>query len=431
MKEIIAYPGDHTDKSVLYLSPLCFDNDINYKDFNFIDLEIDKLKSDHYLNEVDNYINKNLKLIVDITFPGYFNFFPISFWKRIFYSQIFHSTSLIFKIEKMFELISKQEILYKIKILNKNQISPLVNCNVQEINGFNLFKVTSLILSKKEFNNIKLISFSDKYPMRNRKKLKFNILKLLKQFTFNSIQSFLSNVKVGYGINVLDAVILKVKLPCKRSKRILLNPNFQNEIHKEFDWRNNLISDLISSDFKKILLNEIKFFKRAPGIYDQIKLVQNALYGDFKELIISNIGSLNGQIIIPSQHGGDLYYNNDLFKKNNERSYDFFISWTKSRNKSEKNILTLPSPLFSKALDSHNQKNNRVILVGTKTLKFNVGFDGWFINSKEVLIYRDSKIKLINFLITKGNKSFFYRPHLSTPQNALSDYNYFLKKIAF
>ena len=428
MKEIIAYPGDHIDKSILYLSPLCFDNDYNHKEFDFLDLEIDKLKSDLYLNEVDNYINKNLKLIVNITFPGYFNIFPFSFWKRIFYYQIFYTTSLIFKIEKIFDFISNQEILYKIKVLNKNQIYPLENCNIRIINGFNLFKITSLILSKKKFNNIKLIRFSDNYSIEKRKESKFNIFKSLKQFTFYTIQSLLSNVKMGYGINVFDSVILKVMLPHKISEKISINTNLENEIYQESDWRINLISDLISSDFKKILSHYMSLFKTGSMIHDdQIKLVQNTLQGDFKELIISNLGSVNGQIIIPSQHGGDLYYNDDLFKKNFERSYDYFISWIKSRNKNEKNILVLPSPFFSKALDSYNQKDNRVILVGTKTLKFNVGFDGWFINSKEVLIYRDSKIKLINFLITRENKNFFYRPHLSSPQNALPDYNYFLK----
>ena len=39
------------------LSPLCFANEINYKDFDFLDLDIDKIKSDFYLRQIEKYIN--------------------------------------------------------------------------------------------------------------------------------------------------------------------------------------------------------------------------------------------------------------------------------------------------------------------------------------------------------------------------------------
>ena len=40
---------------------MCFENDIDLGDFDFLDLEIDKPKSDSYLNEIECYIDKNIQ----------------------------------------------------------------------------------------------------------------------------------------------------------------------------------------------------------------------------------------------------------------------------------------------------------------------------------------------------------------------------------
>tara|TARA_B110000046_G_scaffold29575_1_gene31117 strand:- start:1419 stop:3080 length:1662 start_codon:yes stop_codon:yes gene_type:complete len=426
--EIILYPGCHQNKNAIYLSPLCFVNEINYKDFDFLDLDIDKIKSDFYLRQIEKYIDENLESITKNAFPEHYNFFPLHYWRRILYSQIFYSTSLIFKIEKMFELISNQDFLYKIKVLNKNQIYPFKDFNIYEIDGFNLFKITSLILLEKKFDKIKLLPFTNSHLINKNTTITHNIFQSIKQRIFNSIQFLLKNVKMGYGINVLDSIILQIKLPRKKSKKIEFKPKSENKLNSKIDWRLNLIMELISSDFKKTLSNYLNRFKSGSFRHNnKVKLVQNTLFADFKELIISNLGSLNGQLIIPSQHGGDLFYNNDLFKKNLEKTYNYYISWRKRSNSCEQNILFLPSPLFSKVFDTYNQLNNNVILVGTQIIKFNAGFDGWFINSKEVFRYRESKIQLINFLLNRETANFFYRPYFSSPKNALPDYKFFKK----
>tara|TARA_A100001011_G_scaffold381274_1_gene449582 strand:+ start:175 stop:1767 length:1593 start_codon:yes stop_codon:yes gene_type:complete len=406
---------------------MCFENDIDLGDFDFLDLELDKPKSDSYLNEIECYIDKNIQSLVKYIFPEYYRFFPINYWKRILYTQIFHTISLIFKIEALFDKIAKQNIKFKVRVLNENQIYPIEGhgLTIRLINGFNLFKLTSLILHKKQLKHIELKSHITKpQPEINKNSVGFS----LNEIVLNIIQFFSKNVVIGYGINLFDAIYLNYKLPIKKKPKsnqpIYLSENSKNNI----DWRYDIIRDLISPKLKESISKYYKLNNEGKLKFDyKIKLVQNSIYQDFDELILSNISSLFGKIIITSQHGGDLFSNNDLFKKNVERNYDFFISW-KEYLDDKKNILKLPSPLFSKAFNTFKQRNNRIILVATQALKFNVGFDGWFINSKDAINYRSSKINLINFLLSKERGNFYYRHYPFYSETSLEDSVFFQKK---
>ena len=115
------------------------------------------------------------------------------------------------------------------------------------------------------------------------------------------------------------------------------------------------------------------------------------------------------------------YYNlshcpqNDLIYKNEvEYNKDAFLTWGNKvlRNKNFKPII-ISSPLFSRILNKHNKKNNNIILVGTEIEKFNPFFWGWFIDNNESFSYRNSKLELINTLLTTFKNNFYYKEHHS------------------
>lgn len=426
MKEIIIHPGEHFNKDYIYLSPLCFENDTNLEDFEFLDLQIDKQKSDFYLKEIENYIDKNIYSLVEYIFPEYHHFFPIHYWKRILYTQIFHIISLIFKIEALFDKIVKQNEKFKVRVLNENQIYPIEGheLTIRLINGFNLFKLTSLILHRKKLKLIELKSYKTNpkvKPEINKTSVSFS----LKEIVLNTFKFFSKNVILGYGINIFDAIYLNYKLPIKTKTKSNQPKYFYEKSKSNIDWRFDIIRDLISSKLKESVTKYFKLKNDRKLKFDyKIKLVQNSIYHDFDELMFCNITSLFGKKIITSQHGGDLFSNNDLFKKNVERNYDFFISW-KEYIGDDKNIIKLPSPLFSKVYNSFRQKNKKVILVTSQALKFNVGFDGWFINSRDSIYYRSSKKKLINFILSIERNNFRYRHYPFYSETSLEEVNFF------
>ena len=430
MKEIIAYPGNHKNKKAIYLSPICFDKDFDLQNFKFLDLNFNKFTCELKIIEIEKYLDQNLFSLVKYTFPQLHNFFPLIHWKRILYSQIFYSTSLIFKIESLFDEIINKENSLKIKVLDEKDIYPLKGhpLSIAHIDGFELFKITSLILKNKKYKSIKLLPFSvlSTHKIENHKQTnKF----FFKESIFKILELVIQNIRIGYGINFTDAIFFKASLSSLKVEKKKHNSAPIKKSRSEIDWKIKIISDLIPNNLK-IKINECqRNSKFKPTDYKgQIRLVQNKIWFDFDEIIQSNIGSKNGQIIIPSQHGGDLYYNNDFFKKNTERSYDYFISWKKNIPNGEVNVLSLPSPLLSKLFNSYKKQNEKVILVGTQAFKFNIGFDGWFVNAKENFNYRNHKLKLIKFLSKKENNNFYYRPYETSSKNALKDCEFFKYK---
>lgn len=427
MKEIIAYPGTHRNKKAIYLSPLCFDKDFDLQNFNFLNLNLNKSSCHLKQIETGEYLDQNFFSLVKYIFPELYNFFPLTYWRRMLYPHIFYSASLIFKIEYLFDELIKRENSLKIKVLDESEIYPLEGhpLSIQHLEGFELFKITSLILKKKKLKNIKLLPFSRFQTTTIESINKTNNFSIKKNL-FKIFESFIHSVKVGYGINFIDAIIIRISLSNLKVKK---PKNFStpiNESSSEINWRIKIISDLIPTDLKFSISESIKNSKPKPSYFNgKIKLVQNKIWFDFNEIIQSNIGSKNGQIIIPSQHGGDLYFNNDFIKKNTERSYDYFISWKKNILSDERNILSLPSPLLSKQLNSYKRQNDKVILVGAHMFKFNIGFDGWFINSKDSFNYRNSKVDLIKFLLKKENNNFHYRPYENSSNNMLKDFDFF------
>jgi len=354
------------------------------------------------------------------------------FWKTLYFPWVYSCLSWLYRKQLMSDYVIRQfgdEILY-VSILDLH-INPRI-----ETESDYFFKVDSdadvneWILGKFIKNNLpkkwqvqhcqKNVSFSVTNA-DNRTPVKLVLYRLFKKWTQRTFSV--------YGFNVFHEVYFQLLFGLKPTIEVgaLSKPELKNRVQWKIDLE-QLIDELIPQELKQLPIGTLKLrsFKKGKMIN-----FSNTLYHNMEAKVEAAFAYEHGEVIIASQHGGHRYgsaYSN-MYGKGVEFDLHYFLSWgwDKVNDESLDNVIRLPSPMLSKYLNTYQQKNNKIILVGTALKAF-----------ENIFKVSPSESHLLGYMRMKRNymqvlkkigamDSLWYRPYSSS--RGFDDPGYFEQSV--
>ncbi|MDC3257901.1 LIC12162 family protein [Flavobacteriales bacterium] len=372
-----------------------------------------------------DYLNKKHKV-----------FYSLKFWKTLVYPWLATIVQVLYERQTMvlsFVDKYKDEPL-RVKLIRKESV-PTVR---------DTFHLQSVLSSSPSFNHwcfsriieeiapdsweIEYVdyNFSDEEsPKLSTTSLKYKFKEGLNKI-INILAPRCSNV---YGMSIFDRIYFSFFLFLKRPIKSIgleIDKDEENIQGKELKWIFN---------FKEILETTFPEDLKALNLKDKIKakkgkiqLFSNDLYYDLESKIKAASKKEGGEVIIPSQHGGYMIgsgYVNEVIT-NIELKQNYFFSWG-WKHPDIQSIIPLPSPLLSKMIDSHQEKNSTVILITTASLfyyhRYNTGLSPHYMFN-----YRSDRVDFVKQLKEEIRSELLYRPYPES-NRSLSDSSYMLDKI--
>lgn len=213
-----------------------------------------------------------------------------------------------------------------------------------------------------------------------------------------------------YGFSIIDTIyfhfLLYFKNVAKTTYRI---PREYSADRINWDFNIESMIDIFLPETLRNL--NIPQYRFKNSRLSNITNYSNRLYYNIDSKISAAIDYLKSNIVIATQHGGHSYGSGLTYEyiKNIEFDADYFIAWGSYQVSGLKknNIISMPSPLLSKLYNKHNNKSNKVIMVGTQLVCFPIRLDP-SINEVSVLAYRKNKSEFVNNLLID---ELWYRPY--------------------
>ena len=415
----------------IFFNRLCYTGNKDLDNSYFLNVNFSKKECEEHFNKLNSEYKKTIpRLIKYLNLDKNFDY-PINFWNSIFYHVVFPSISIIDKYEKTFEKISTLGDSYSVNILANEKIN--FDFVWTDLDSKNQLIILSTILKNNKYKNIRI---QDNIAYKGQDYNQFK-RKSLKQKIYDYVTDFfiLRTIVPGYGINFLDSIYIFFKLKRNKldkkihKKVIQLSDDFGHQME---NWKIDLIIRMTPNNFINLLSNYILKYKNYNFKKGRINLVQNLLYSNSQKIIYYNLARLNGEKLVTSQHGGQVFYNDSQFRTQLEFDKDAFLAWGNeiiSKN-DQINSIIIPSPLFSKLRSKDCKRGKKVILIGTSTKKYNATYWGWFVNNNQSRNYRKTKLKLIRCLKKSYNNNFYYRPHHANNRDSnFDDKSFYSKKI--
>jgi hypothetical protein len=256
--------------------------------------------------------------------------------------------------------------------------------------------------------------------------IKHNKIKIVLKKIINFLAPRCSSI---YGFTIFDRLFfsglmaLKTKISIVEPKELV-----KEDIDWSFDFIDNVVNKLDFDYFIK--LNKIKIKNNNSG---KLKLISaDDLFYDSDKIIDSAQRVESGEYLIGTQHGGHTYGSAKITGFLNtveiNKCLQFFTwGWIKFDDKSTI-LKELPSPYLTKFKNKHTQRNDKIILVGTKMNLFFRRFES-APQSKQWFDYRETKTTLISKIhdIDYLYKVFHYRPYFNE-KGSLKDISFLKKK---
>jgi len=442
MREIIlsGFPEDYSNEKHILFSVANFQLNEDHYEAHHNDLQNDYVFSIEE-NIVNGKMTSGYALSVLPDYMDYLNkkhkvFYSLKFWKTLVYPWLATIVQVLYERQTMvlsFVDKYKDEPL-RVKLIRKESV-PTVR---------DTFHLQSVLSSSPSFNHwcfsriieeiapdsweIEYVdyNFSDEEsPKLSTTSLKYKFKEGLKKI-INILAPRCSNV---YGMSIFDRIYFSFFLFLKRPIKSIgleIDKDEENIQGKELKWIFN---------FKEILETTFPEDLKALNLKDKIKakkgkiqLFSNDLYYDLESKIKAASKKEGGEVIIPSQHGGYMIgsgYVNEVIT-NIELKQNYFFSWG-WKHPDIQSIIPLPSPLLSKMIDSHQEKNATVILITTASLfyyhRYNSGLSPHYMFN-----YRSDRVDFVKQLKEEIRSELLYRPYPES-NRSLSDSSYMLDKI--
>jgi putative transferase (TIGR04331 family) len=442
MREIIlsGFPVDYSNEKHILFSVANFQFNEDYYEVHHNDLQNDYVFSIEE-NIVNGKMTSGYALSVLPDYMDYLNkkhkvFYSLKFWKTLVYPWLATIVQVLYERQTMvlsFVDKYKDEPL-RVKLIRKESV-PTVR---------DTFHLQSVLSSSPSFNHwcfsriieeiapdsweIEYVdyNFSDEEsPKLSTTSLKYKFKEGLNKI-INILAPRCSNV---YGMSIFDRIYFSFFLFLKRPIKSIgleIDKDEENIQGKELKWIFN---------FKEILETTFPEDLKALNLKDKIKakkgkiqLFSNDLYYDLESKIKAASKKEGGEVIIPSQHGGYMIgsgYVNEVIT-NIELKQNYFFSWG-WKHPDIQSIIPLPSPLLSKMIDSHQEKNATVILITTASLfyyhRYNSGLSPHYMFN-----YRSDRVDFVKQLKEEIRSELLYRPYPES-NRSLSDSSYMLDKI--
>ncbi len=342
-----------------------------------------------------------------------------TFWHRIYYPYFYKLLSIIevvrytlIEIEKKYSkhkiIIEKPKILYN-DLENESDLTDnfsedlLCEMAIDIIKFYNL--KTFLIIENQRIHKIKINNYRNRISIN---KLLYKLLDL--------------KFEIGYGISLIDSIILTNKLVGLNFPYIQKNlmANHYKSL-KRLEYVDILHKYIPNS--LKIIDNKIEQTRKTLGNKKILRVINNLGSVDLSIRIKYALEEFSGSIIIPIQHGGHLYGSSKIHKYSlhTDLFYNYFISWGWSRLKDQApkstNVLDLPSPYISKLINTERRFAKKIILVSTEESLIHHRFEH-ILTSTQIKKRFEDKTRLIKFFIDNPNiKDFYFRPYFPSSFN--------------
>jgi len=218
-----------------------------------------------------------------------------------------------------------------------------------------------------------------------------------------------------YGFSLLDRLFFSLLLVFKaKIGSSAFKEPLKEDINWSFDFLNNVVDKLNFDYFSR--LNNININKNNAG---KLKLISaDDLFYDVDKIIDSAQRVEGGEYLIGTQHGGHTYGSaliTDFLNTVEINKCLQFFTWGWSKLGDTTTVLKqLPSPYLSKFRYRHKQKNDKIILVGTKMNLFFRRFES-SPQSHQWFDYRERKRTLISniYAVEYLYKDLHYRPYFN------------------
>lgn len=347
------------------------------------------------------------------------------FWKTIAYPWVATFTQIMFERQLMAQKFVDH---YSSESLKVNLITPECKPKIRdtahlhhlaqepEFNHWAFSRILENIAPENWTLNYLDCDFQYPEDLRSeRKTIKNGISSIIDALAFRC--------KRIYGMSPLDSIFFSFLLNIKGK----INSQYRDN---EFLAENKPDGIKWTFDYEKQLKNTVpKWFDQIEKCVNnksnlgKIRLFSNDLYFNQKSKKQAALSKENGEIIIPSQHGGYLIgsgYINEVIKTI-EVKQDYFISWG-WEDENEGKVLPLPSPMLSRILDQHCEKNEIMIFMTTNVEFYNHRFNSGM-SPEYIFEYRNDRVTFLKYLNVKVRKNVLYRPYPNRP-NQLKDLVY-------
>jgi putative transferase (TIGR04331 family) len=442
MREIIlsGFPEDYSNEKYILFSVANFQHNEDFYDTHHNDLQNSyvfsieenivngKTTSDYALSLLADYVN-HLNKIYKVSYS-------LKFWKTLVYPWLATIVQILYERQTMvlsFVAKYKDEPL-KVKLIRKESVPTVRDTlHLQSVLSFTpsfnhwcFSRIIEEIAPESWEIEYMDYNFSDEESLKlSTTSLQYKVKKGLKKI-INILAPRCSNV---YGMSILDRIyfsfFLFLKPPIK-SIAHKIDQDKEKLKRKELKWVFNfkeILENTFPEDLKAINLK--RNIKAEKG---KIQLFSNDLYYGLESKIKAAFKKEGGEVIIPSQHGGYMVgsgYVNEVIT-NIELKQNYFFSWG-WKHSNIQSVIPLPSPLLSKMMDSHQEKNATVIFMTTISLfynhRYNSGLSPYYIFN-----YRRDRADFVKHLKEEIRSELLYRPKPESDKS-LSDSSYMQDKI--
>lgn len=342
-----------------------------------------------------------------------------TFWHRLYYPYFYKLLSIIeivsatlIEIEKKYS--NHQVIIEEPKILH----SDLENESDLQDN-FSEDLLCEIAIDIIKFYNLKTFLI-----IVNQKRDKKIIKNYKNRISINELLYKLLDLKfeIGYGINLIDSIILTNKLVGSNYPEIeknIIASHYNNLKRFEYVY---ILDKYIPSSLK-IIDNKIEQIRKRLRNKKILRVIHNLSGSNLSLRIRYALEEFFGSIIIPIQHGGHTYGSCKInkYSLHTDLFYNYFISWGWSRLKGQApkstNVLDLPSPFISKLIKSSRKFEKKIIFISTEESLIHVRLE-FILSSTQIKKRFEDKRRLIELFINNPNiKDFYFRPYFPSVFN--------------
>jgi putative transferase (TIGR04331 family) len=435
MKKLIlgVLPPNYSPETHIPLGPFCFFNHEQiFSDWENIKFEQDPVSSKEILKFFDELTTAySRKVLVEIA--EYLNKinkveYSLRFWKIIAFPWLLSFVQCVFERQKRIMNILER---YSKSSLEVDLLLDNIEWNFRDNYDFQINGIMNPLFNEWLFSRmlesntpnswkINYVDKSHEYKITKKNKT----LKGKVKHSINKLLAIISPFQPGYGFTKIEKMIFNVILyikyfiyPSAYGKDDISNQDEYHDMNIEwkFEFKSLLYATIPSA------LRELNYIHRDINKYklSNVSVISvQSVYDSFTIMPRLAFSSTNyGTKIIGMQHGGHTYGTaySDCTSEEMEYRLDHFITWGWRRHGDHKgNFIDLPSPMLSKIRNTHCQKNDHLVFVGTGVRLYTQRFQS-APQPNQQIAYLKEKQHFLHNLESNIYSSVYYRNNPISP----------------
>lgn len=230
-------------------------------------------------------------------------------------------------------------------------------------------------------------------------------------YVVSFLEMLLLKLKTGVGVIGLLEFYQDEEAP--KVSRLNMAARKQLAIEDVSDRFERLLCHLIPDAMPTAYVENYEYYAADIKVADSIKVVGSATGWHNSEgfKFFAAKASLNGAKLIEFQHGGGFGQSLATLPEVEALKKDVFYSWGWTMQGDRKVVRPLPSPKLSKIKNTHNQRSNDIIFVGTATPKYNYRFQN-SLAPEDMSTYFEDRSRFFKGLKDEVRTGVKYRPYM-------------------